>query len=269
MASLKILSENIADSASITATPEPVEGLGIGNLKTDIKSQVCRFLSNSIEIVAEWAEGQSIGCVGIPSCNLSQDSLVQVLVYDEGELVHDSGELYAAPGIIMGNWDFTQDLNINAFWDGPSTVGVWFDHVYGNRVEIIISDPLVEYIDMSRLVIGPYFEPVYSPAYGSAFGIEDATRNTRAESGDIKTYEGSKHRVLTLDMAWVFKADRHRFAHVMREGIGKRHFVSAIDGVAQVGLTQDWMLYGVLSQTSNIAYLAPGLHQTQFQIQEW
>lgn len=269
MAQLRILSDNLADVATVTATPTPVVGLGLGNLKTDIKSQVCRFMSDTVEIEANWSEGQSIGCVGIPTCNLSQDSTIQVQVYDGLDLVHDSGELYAAPGIILDNWDFTQELNINAFWDGPATVGVWFDHVYGDRVVVTINDPLVDHIDISRLVIGPYFEPVYNPAYGSSFGIEDLTRNTRAESGDIKTYSGTKHRVLTLDMGWVFKADRHRFAHIMRQGIGKRHFVSVNDGSAQVGKVQDWMLYGVLRQVADMAYIAPGLHQTQFQIQEW
>lgn len=273
MPNLRIVSDNAADRATLTTTPSAVTGLGVSHLRTDIKSQLCRVMGDTVQIVATWADAEPIGCVAIPSCSLSASAVIRVRCYADAagtDEVYDSGELDAAPGVTLASWDFTQDINVNAFWGGPATVAVWLNnHVMAERVVIDITDPDASRIDIARLVVGRWFELTYQPAYGSAWGIEDTSSNTRAESGDIKTDAGTQHRSLSLDLGWVHAADRHRVAQIMRQGIGKRHFVATFPDAPDVGLEQDWMLYGVLRQPSDAAFFAPGLHQTVFQFQEW
>lgn len=269
---LRIVSDNAADRATITTTPSAVAGLGVEHLGTEIRAEVCRVLANAVQIVVVLDALQAIGCVAIPACNLSSRATMRVRGYDAevgGELRIDTDVQYAAPGVNLGHWDPSQNLNVNAFGDGPATVAAWFQHVPLRRIVIDIEDPLREYIDLSRLVIGRYWEPKYNPAYGAALGFEDSTTNTRAESGDIRTDLGTQHRILTLPMEWVDATDRHRVTGILRQGLGRRHFVSVTPDGSDVGLEQDYMLYGVLRQLGDVAYTAPTLHQTQFQFQEW
>lgn len=272
MANLRIVSENLADTATITTTPGAEIGLGVDFLKTDIKAEVCRVIDDAVQITAVLESVRGVACVALPACNLSSESTIRVRVYDEvsdGNLVVDTGVKYAAPGINIAYWNPSQDLNANVFGSHPATVAVWFELVAAGRVVIDIADPLRTYIDISRLVIGRYWEPKYNPGYGASLAFEDSTTTTRAASGDLRTERGTLHRVLTLPMEWVDAADRHRVSMLLRRGLGHRHFVSVMPGHSDVGLEQDWMLYGTLRQLSSVAYFAPGLHQTNFQFQEW
>lgn len=269
---LRIVSDNAADRATITTTPSAVAGLGVEHLGTEIRAEVCRFLSNTVQIVAVLDELQGVSCVAIPACNLSSRSRMRVRGYDAAEGGNerfDTGWRYAAPGVIGANWDPSQDLNINVFGDGQATVAMWFTLVAVRRLVIDIEDELREHIDISRLVIGRHWEPKYNPAYGAALGFEDASTNTRAESGDIRTDLGEIRRVLNLPMEAIDSTDRHRATGILRLGLGRRHFISVLPEHTDVSLEQDWMMYAVLRQLGDVSYFAPNLHQTNFQFQEW
>lgn len=270
---MRIVSNNVADNATIAITPSPVAGMDVGNLKTENKHEICRVADNAATITVTLDKVQETGCVAFPSCNLSSRAKMRVRVYDEligGDERHDSGFVYVAPGVNQWSWNPSQNLNINVFGDYPATVAMWHKHVATGRIVIDIEDELISHIDISRLVIGRYWEPIYCPAYGLSWGMDDSTTNTRSESGNIITDGGNSHRIFRLPMDAVDKRDRHRVTGLLRQGIGKRHFISVTpDNKNDVGFEQDFMMYGVLSNPGDIAYFAPGMHQTQFVFEEW
>src|SRR5690606_21541273 len=74
---LRIVSENAADSAAITV-PNTASGLGAEWLKTEIKSEVCRILSNEGAITLQWDDPVTVDCVALPAWNGSASSEIRV-----------------------------------------------------------------------------------------------------------------------------------------------------------------------------------------------
>lgn len=268
---LRIVSDNAADRATITVSPGAVPTLPVGNLKTDIKSDVCRVNSGTVTLTLQWAEEEQISCVAIPACNASSDSEYRVRLYDAADaLVHDTDWQWAAPGPILDHYDFTQALNVNGFIEGATIVSCWLDdHYMAAKVVMDLRDPERSYLDIARIVAGKDFKPRNGASYGSAFTIEDSTSASRAASGDLYIDRGTISASLILDLNHIDGADRHRFARILREGVGKFHFVGAIAGAADVSLDQDWSIYGVLASVSPMAFVTYGSHSTQYQIRGW
>lgn len=270
MPNLRIVRHNLADAATIVCSPTPVSDLDEANLKTDIKSQVCRVTADAAELTVTFDADEAVGCVAIPACTLGPSSTIRVRLYDDidAELL-DTGVQDAAPGVILENWDFGQSLNVNAFADWSTVVAVWFERTMCRKVVIDIEDDGVSSIDISRLVVGSWFEARYQAELGSAWTVEDTSTNVRAESGDIRTDRGTQHRVLTLNMDLIASTDRHQFADIIKRGIGERIFVAVSPDNADVTYDQDWRLYGTVVTPPEMTYWQPTFHQTQLQIQEW
>jgi hypothetical protein len=124
MSQLRIITNNVADTATITVA-NTASDMGASKLKTDIKGEVCRILSGTASIVLTWPTLETIGAVVIPASNLGPSSTIRVMAYlDSGgtTLLADTGVLWAAPGTVLENWDFSQDLNVNAFTDGIGAI---------------------------------------------------------------------------------------------------------------------------------------------------
>ena len=66
MSQLKILTNNVADIATITVA-NTAAGMGASKLKTDIKGEVCRILSGTASIVLQWSSLQTVEAVVIPA----------------------------------------------------------------------------------------------------------------------------------------------------------------------------------------------------------
>lgn len=268
---LRIVSDNAADRATLTAG-NTAPGLGPEWLQTDIKGEVCRILAGEGTIVATWDDPVGVDCVAIPAWNGSASSEIRVRVYASlsgGSPLWDSDWMWAAPGIPLGYWNFHQPLNVNSFAYGATVTAVWVPNISGRRVVVDLRDAEREHLDIARLVIGTAFMPRYSSAYGSAFGVQDSTTNTRAASGDIRTSAGPRRATLTLDLGVIDAADRHLVARILREGVGRRHFVAEVADSSDAALRQDYMLYGVLRSLSDMPFIAPGLHATRVQFEEW
>lgn len=163
MRQARIVSDNAADRA-LLAVPGTAAGLGVAHLKRHLKGQVGRVLGDVATITATWPQDEDVACVVLPACSLGADAKVRVQVFDASDvLVIDTGERWAVPGTTLGNWDFTQPLNVNAFSEGAAICQVWFEPVASRRVVITLSDPGAAFIDLARLVIDPTLRPSMAP----------------------------------------------------------------------------------------------------------
>lgn len=269
---LRIVSDNRADAAVITSEPAPAGTLPLANLKTDVKDEVCRILDSGAVLTLTWASAVQASFAGIPACNLSSDSEIRVIVYADAaktEVAYDSGWRYAAPGPILKNWDFTQPLNVNNFREGATIVAVWFDdHYMTECVEIHIKDPSREYLDIARVVVGPDFKPRYGASYGAGLGVDDPTQASRAASGALRIDRQANSDFLTLPINYIAPEDRHRFAAIMKSGVGRFHFISVLPEHEDVTLEQDSMIYGVI-EADPLAFVTYGQHATQYLCRSW
>ncbi|NYT59421.1 hypothetical protein H0A65_10870 [Alcaligenaceae bacterium] len=267
---LRIVSTNVADTATITAA-NTASGLGTDWLKTELKSEVCRILSGTGALTLTWPDLVGIDCVAIPAWNGSASSEVRVRVYDAvsaGNLLYDSGWLWAAPGPQLGVYGFSQPLNVNHFVDGATVTAVWVPNIAGRRVVIDLKDPNRTMLDISRVVVGTAFS-LCGASYGSGVSANDSTTTTRTAGGDTKIDRGMAHRTMGLNLNYIPKESRHEAVRIINAGLGKRHFVSGYTDDSDVMLQQELMMYGVLTTVPGLTYANYNINTAQFQIEEW
>lgn len=269
MRQCRIVSDNAADRAVLTV-PATAAGMGAAHLKTDIKGQACRVLGDVATITAAWPTDEAVACVVLPACSLSADATVRVRCFDDaGTQIIDTGERWAVPGATLGNWDFTQPLNVNAFSEGAATCQVWFDHVAARRVEITLADPGAAFLDFARLVIGPYFAPEYGPSFGASVSTVDLAKTSRAASGDLRTDWAPKAAALQFDLEHIVQRDRARVRQLLAGGVGRWLFVSLCAEDADPVREQDYSIYGKPSNSGAMAYANAIYHSTRMQLEGW
>jgi len=271
MSNFRVLYDNAADRATLSVA-NTAAGLGAANLLTDLKGEVCRVLSGTAQIVMTWGQLETVGVVAIPTSNLSSESTIRVRAYlDEAgtTLLKDTGEVFAAPSNTVDMWDWTGLLNVNAFSDGMSNMTqCYFDaQAAARRVVIDISDPLNTFLDLSRLIVGGYFQTQYGANYGASVGTTDLTKNTRAASGDLRSDWGPRSNNLTVDLDLVTEFDRARVRQILARGIGKFLFVSAAAGCEDPVKERDFSIYGKPMQSAAMTYSSYSLHNTQIQLE--
>lgn len=269
--SIRILTDNAANRAAITVANTP-PGAGAENLKTDIKGQACRVLAATAQIVLTWPQAISVGAIVLPASSLGPSSTIRVQVFgDEAGtlLLEDTGEKWAAPGAILANWSFPLPLNVNQFaFSLPPTTAVYLSqHSAARRVVITLSDPGATFIDIARLVVGPYMSPNYNPSYGQTDGIVDLSTNSRTASGDLKTDHGPRAKSMTFSLDLIDDADRAQVRQLLELGIGHFMFVSLTPESSDPVLERDKSIYGKLSQPSAMRWASYAQHATEFNIE--
>lgn len=270
MAGARFIFDNAADRALLTAATAAA-GLGPANLQNDIKGQVCRLTGNSGQLVATWGNPQAVGAVVIPASSLGASSTIRVRGYADAagaDEVLDTGVRFAAPGGILGNWDWTQPLNVNSFaWGFPPVVACYFEHVAVRRILIDITDPGAAFIDLSRLVMGRVLETQYNASYGQSDGIVDATKNERTASGDLRTELGPKAKLLGFTLECIRDSERAQIKQLCTMGIGRSVFVSLCAQNGDPEKERDKSCYGKLRQPSAMTWTHFGLHQAAYEIE--
>jgi len=275
MSNLRIVYDNPADSAIVTAT-STAGNLGVGFLKTDIKAEPHRSVGTSTTLTLEWTRPQIIGAVVIPRCNFTAGATMRVRVYQKqlgGELLVDSGIKYPCPGPGLGEFTFDAPTISNSFSYGSDTKAVvWLagKHV-GQRVVIDITDPNNPdgYLDMSRLIVGSYWEPTYNGAYGATYTPVDTSENYRTEIGDLRSDRQIKHNKLNVPFEMMPARDRTRMTQIVNYvGITRFLFVSLFPDQVETALSQDTMVYGK-RENSDFEMPSWNLYSTTLTIVGW
>lgn len=270
MSTCRLLLDDVAAQATLTVA-NTAGGMGADRLKTDPKGEACRILSGSGQIVATWAQPVTVGAVVIPACSLGPSSTIRVRAYQDAAgttLLADTGVQLAAPGAILANWSFSQPLNVNAFSEGATIVAAYLpQHESIRRLVINLADPGASFLDLSKLVVGPYLQAEYGAAYGAQTAVTDMSANSRAASGDIKTDWAPRAKKVTFSLDWVAEADRARVLSLFKAGIGKWLFADLLYGTADPVKRQDYMIYGKAMQPGGMSYHAYRFHGASFDIE--
>jgi hypothetical protein len=271
MSSLRIIYDNYADVATITATSTAAGSL-LSDVKNEYKAKAHRSVGTSQTYTLTWGSSKNIGGIGLPATNLSPTATIRVKLWNNTTELVDSGIIYACPGNTLELWNWSMPLNSNAFiYGGASKSAVWFSNQTScNKVTIELVDTSnpVGYIDCSRIVAGPFWEPKYGASNGIEVTLNDASSITRADSGDLVADRGFLHDRLSFDFSLLEESDKLSLMQIMRKiGVSKNVFVSVYPDNNST-MEQMYSIYGKRDNSSVITEFY-GIYKNSMNLEGW
>lgn len=277
---LRVIYQNLADTATITASPTATGTTSVANLIKDSKSLVYRGTGTSVTLTVNLAASSIVGGVAIPFCNLTSTATIRVRGYSAtsgtGTLLFDTTTLNACPYQPLGQWAWgTIPLGLNTYAYGGGTYArCWLPNseqlaCLSLVVNIVDTSNTSGYIELSRLVIGAYWSPTYNTSFGLSAMPKDTSVHERSESGDIITNRGIRYNTLNFDLKYMDPGDRNEFSKIMRgSGLPKAMFISLFPDDADPGKEQIHQIYGKLSQIGGISHPMYEMYSTTIDIEE-
>lgn len=274
MANIRIIYNNLADSASsvIASTTMGAGNLDASNMLNDYKGKIHRSTGTSVTYTITWGSSVSVGGVALPATNLTSSATIRVTLFSGLTQVADSGTIYACPGTQLGLWNWSNPINANAFlYGGASKTAVWFSSHYSVTkvvINLVDSTNPAGYIDCSRLVVGPYWEPQYNVTNGIVSTLNDLSSSTRNESGDLVPDRSIIHDQLSFDFSVLLDTDRLLLTQLLKKtGVSSNLLVSVFPDNNST-LEQMHIIYGKRSNSS-INLERYGIYKHSMDIEGW
>lgn len=232
---MRMIYDNLADAATLTASPALADTLPAENLQSPERETVARttgLASQTIDVTLDQARAMS-ACV-LYRGNFTGAATWRVRVYDTpamGTLLYDSGSQYLAAPKPFGDLEWGVDpLGVTLFtgW-GYTFSTLWFPTVIGQFVRIELADAANPdgYMEASRLFIGRYLEPSNMPIAGAHLQWCESTRQERSEGGTLHSEPAAPYRALVVSGIFMGEKDRTSLSDMQRvAGLRKDVFVS-------------------------------------------
>lgn len=258
---LRVLADNAADRATIVASAA-VGALVPDNLKNDLKVYVWRSSTTAASLALTWTEREQISGVAAVFTNFTARAKMRVRGYAEPTDAtpdFDTGYIDACPPPALGLFEWGSPLgenfygraNANLFAYGQGAYGtVWIPGAYAvKRIIIDFTDPNNPdgFLEVSRIVAGRYWTPLHNFDFGHALSVNDMTKNTRSEAGDLRSELGPKNRRLSFQLSVLDISDRTAMLNMIRRnGIGKPFLISMFPESQDTQLEQAYQVWGKL-----------------------
>jgi len=275
MANLRVIHKNIADTASIAASPTAGNYLAT-NLQTDLKSQFHRTTTTTATYTLTWTTDQTVSAVVLPCTNLTASATIQVELQSSinnstySNIVTQAAVL-AAPSTEIGQ--FTAPTG-NLFAYGAVTkTAHWFAQAYNNVRRVIItlvdSNNPVGFIDCSRIICGNYWSPQYNASReGLVLTVSDTSSTTRNDAGDLISEQGFVYDQLQLNLGVLTDSDRDILLGITRRRGVSQNILVSVFPENRTANELAYLVYGKRSNSS-INYTIPGLASTSLEITGW
>lgn len=274
---LRIVYDNAADRATVSASASASAALGPANLQNNRKSKVWRSTTTSATLTATWTSGEIAGVVALPFSNLTQTATIRVRGYTniaDAVPVIDTGVVLAANYAPFGMFDWgANPLGVNSYSYSSSIYGVvWFEETIVRKlvIDLVDVDNDAGYIECGRLVTGWYWSPSHNPEYGLGLTYLDSTKHERTDAGGLRTERGTRAKKLSFDLKNLSPTDRSQFWTMLtKNGMATPMFISVHpDESEDPTLEQAYQLFGSLSQSSRVTHQSYAAYATQVEIEE-
>jgi hypothetical protein len=272
MALLRIIAENVLNRAALTASTT-AGLLAVGNLLTDVKSDVWRSTGTSATLTATWASAETVSALVFPFCNFSPTATIRVRGYSDAAgtaQLFDTGAVLAcpAPAIKLRGWTAAQAASAYAY-GGGACARVWFGSWAVQRlvVDIVDTANLQGCLEAARGVVGLVWSPSRTVS-DAPWTMVDLSTHYRTDAGDMLTDAGTVHKKLPINFGRLLPADRTALANILRSSRAHPIFVSVFPGVADLELERDYTIYGKRSQDSEIAIQYAIAYSTTVELEE-
>lgn len=274
MANIRIIYDNKADSATITASTT-TGSLTASNMLTDYKSQTHRSTGTSVSYTLTWSQAQAISGIGLPATNLSPTSTIRVRLYQTTSsptALADSGTISANGSQQTKIYNWSNPLNSNSFkYGGATKTAVWFTQSYNVQkvvIDLVDTSNAAGYIDCSRVVCGQYWSSTYNVSNGISHTINDSSQTVRNDSGDLLSDRGFIFDQLKFDFSVLLESDKSQLNQILKYvGTNKNIFVSLMPE-NNSSREQDYIIYGK-RENSDMVSQYYGIYQHTMSVEGW
>jgi hypothetical protein len=279
MSNLRIIFDNVADRTSSLTASTTSGSLVAANLKNDYKSQHHRSTGTTVAYTLNWSSAVTIGGIVLPATNLSATATIAVSF--TGGTGSNISTMLACPDTSLTAWsNFTSTPNANLFaYGGLSKTAVWLatqrTDVTAMTITLTDTSNTAGYIDCSRIVCGPYWQPTYTvDRRGLNLLITDSSKTSRTDSGDLLTEQGFVTDELSFNLGVLTDADRNTLLdNFRRYGTSKSIAVSVFppSTTSATSVSKAEQLFTIYGKRDNtdVEYLFPGYSSTQMKITGW
>lgn len=290
---------DLIPSGSITpSSTQSVQNTGVANLKSDTKSLVWRTSPTTIasttvkgNLIVDLGASRLVGGIVLAFTNLnSSTATIRVRGYStapthsstNNDLInnpqittgtavagYDSGTVQCCPWntLTLPEWGTNPAGSSNYSYGGGTYARVWLPSLKTTPVRYLsieITDNYTtsaagRYIEVSRLIIGDYWSPIYNTGYGMTSTIKDLSEHERTQGGDLITQRGPRFNTLSFNLDWLTHSDRREASRLMLgNGISKPVLVSLFPD--STGDSSDFererlhQIYGKFVQIPGISY---------------
>jgi len=273
MTNLRVIYNNLADTATITASTTAA-GFSVANLKNTQKTSVHRSTGTTVTYTLNWTTPQPINCVALPATNLQGGDTIKVTLYTETADViplYETADLQACTGRSTTLYNKTsQPSYVDFGFGGATKTSVWLSNTYQvKKLTITLTSSVVSAIDCARIICGTYWESSRQVNRGIQLGYEDLSEITTTRSGN--TYEDRKPITETMqfDLEYLYDTDRQQLQKLMRSwGSSGLIYYCVFPNNANPEVTQSYSMYG-RSNTNNLQYQFHSYYNTNLDIKGW
>jgi len=277
MPNLRVIHQNLADTATITANTTAGTYVAT-NMQTDLKSQFHRTTGTTAVYTLTWTQPQTISAVVLPCTNLTASATIQVQLLSSTDnatysniITAPSPAALAAAGTQIAQ--FTSPTG-NLFAYGAVTkTAHWFDQAYSNVKRVIIT--LVDtnnpagFVDCSRVICGHYWSPTYNAdRSGLVLTVSDTSTTTRTDAGDLISEQGFVYDQLQLNLGVLTDSDRDTLLGITRRRGVSQNILVSVFPENRTNTELAYLVYGKRSNSS-INYILPGYTSTSLEITGW
>ncbi len=238
MPNLRIISTNDSDTATLSSS-DFVGTLPVTNLQVEGRARVARTTNatGNKTINGSWSSAKIVSAVVLYGCNFTSLATIRVQAWDganqTGTQVYDSGVIPALDSLGWGEFIWGVDAwgaSVFSNWSSAYSV-LWLPQSVGAQsFSITVADAAnpAGYIQIKRLLIGAYFEPLINADYGMQLCWQDNSIQTRTMAGSIRTDIKEKFRMLNGNLSGLSSGERATFFDMSRAvGLSSEIFVSA------------------------------------------
>jgi hypothetical protein len=274
--SLRIVSDNAADRATITAS-STAGTLAASNLQTDIKTQLWRSTGTTETLTLQWASPEFVSMVSVAFANTTSVATIQVQGYTEptdSTPSFDTGVQFANPSTLDDSFDWggvALGSNAYSYNSAGSYATVWFATKSVKKIVITLADPTnpAGFLQAARMVAGGYWSPENNCEYGVEVTYGDMSKQERSDAGDLHTDRGPRYKILSLDVTMMPKADRNKMWRIFgANGMTYPIFFSLSPEGEDTMEEQIFQVYGKLSKLSGMKYQYLNQFNTHLDIEE-
>jgi len=277
MANLRLIYNNVADKATITAS-STTSGLVAQNMQNTQKTSVHRSNSTStVTYTLTWSTPQSINAVALPATNLQGSDKIDVLMYETSisdvagpiaQLINKNACLGRSIILQGGATTSTyKDFGLG----GATKTSLWFTKAYQVKaVEITLTRAdIAQQIDCARIVCGQYWEPTRQISRGIDLGTQDQSEITTTRSGNTYVDRKTISDTLNFNIEYMSDADRKTLLQIMQTcGTNALIYYCLFPDNTNPEYTQAYSIYGRMQNTA-LQYQYLGFYSSNIQLNSW
>jgi hypothetical protein len=276
LSNLRIIYRNLADAATLGASPALVAALPVANLQTPGRMPARTTSTADQTITGDWGSSQQVNAVVLWRHNLSEFAEWRVELFaganQTGTKVYDSGGV-GGETIPLGDLRWGVDplgTTIQRDWTRAYQSVLYFGTVVARSFRITLVDPdnADGYLQAARLFIGAYWSPDRNHDYGASLVWQDDSTQYRTAGGSLRSDVKALSRVINFSLSYMRAADRAAFTDILRE-VGKvsEVFLSLYPG-AGGAQERDYQVLGKMTSGHSSVHRIVNLWSDQITVSE-